>query len=383
MAPILGASNFSIWARIVSTTDLGADRLDFRDVPRPDAWDRRRRPQCCLTEPFPRSPAESLQRPADADRGHDPPCGVDHRCADRRHTRLTLLDALRPSSGPVEPVSTLPADPRSSGSRAPSATIQRRPWGDCSDTTQRRPSPSRTNSCTLSPVSSRSAVRTGRARSASGKESAAAWPRATSSKTEAEPPVEVAAHKAMLLERRRQAMGGRSRQPGRGVQLGECARSIGRGGRGARQRPCRRPRRWIRCPLVKNSISECETLWQARRRSRRRCGSATSCARRPASRISSTSTCTSSTRSPARRRSTACASPGVASGDPSSPSPPRITTSRPPTSISRSPIRCRPSRSRCCARTSPSSASRTTRWATPARASCTSSGRSRAARCRA
>ena len=76
---------------------------------------------------------------------------------------------------------------------------------------------------------------------------------------EAEPPVGVAAHEAVLLERRRQAMGGRPRQTGGGLQLGEPAGPVALEGAAARQRSCRRPRRSIRCPLVKNSISECET----------------------------------------------------------------------------------------------------------------------------
>ena len=53
---------------------------------------------------------------------------------------------------PGSPRSTLPAEPASSGSRAPTATIVRSSWGDSSDSTQTRPSPSRTYSCTHSPV---------------------------------------------------------------------------------------------------------------------------------------------------------------------------------------------------------------------------------------
>ena len=231
MAPILGASTFAIWARIVSTTDLGADRLDFRDVPRPEAWDRRRRPQCCLTEPLPRPPAESLQRPADTDRGHDPPVGVDHRCADRRHTRLTLRNALRPSFGTCRTgqhlagrsaidrqQGTLGDDPAQTMGRlqrhhaAPAVAL-----ADEQLHTLTRLVPERREDGS-GEIGEREGVGRGLAQ---GNEL----------QTEAVPPVEVAAHKAMLLERRRQAMGGRSWQTSRGVELGECARSIGARGR--------------------------------------------------------------------------------------------------------------------------------------------------------
>ena len=144
------------------------------------------------------------------------PCGVDHRRADRGHAGLALLDALDPAAGPSSPDSTRPAEPTSSGSSAPSGTIQRSPWGDCSDTTQRRPSPSRTNSCTLSPVSSRRRVehRPGAA-SASGKPSAAARPSADERRARGEAAVVVAPQQAVLLERRGETVGRRPRQAGR------------------------------------------------------------------------------------------------------------------------------------------------------------------------
>ena len=89
----------------------------------------------------------------------------------------------------VTPRSTRPAEPTSSGSSAPSGTIQRSPCGDCSDTTQRRASPSRTNSCTLSPVASRSALSTGRGGVGERERVGRRPPEArSSSKPEAEPP---------------------------------------------------------------------------------------------------------------------------------------------------------------------------------------------------
>ena len=61
--------------------------------------------------------------------------------------------------------STLPPEPRSMGSTAPTGTVSRRPAGRSEAATQRRLSPSRTNSWADSPVSSRSASSTGRAAS--------------------------------------------------------------------------------------------------------------------------------------------------------------------------------------------------------------------------
>ena len=73
-------------------------------------------------------------------------------------------------------MSTRPAEPRWSGSSAPSPTIQRRPWGDGNDTAQRRRSPSRTYSCTLSPVCWHSSASRGRA--TARRSGTSRWPRA-------------------------------------------------------------------------------------------------------------------------------------------------------------------------------------------------------------
>ena len=87
----------------------------------------------------------------------------------------------------------------------------------------------------------------------------------------------------------------------------------------------------------------------------------------------STSTCTSSTRSRARRPSTACGSPAARSAAPTARSPPPTTTSPPtarrsPPASATSSRACRSRRSSATAR---SSGSRSTRWAPTARASCT------------
>ena len=63
---------------------------------------------------------------------------------------------------------TLPAEPRANGNNDPSGTIQRRPFGDSSEITQRRPSVSAINTCTLSPVRSRISVAISLARSRNG-----------------------------------------------------------------------------------------------------------------------------------------------------------------------------------------------------------------------
>ena len=54
----------------------------------------------------------------------------------------TLSTHSRPVG--TSPRRTVPADPRVSGSRAPSATIVRSSWGDSSEATHSRASPSRT-----------------------------------------------------------------------------------------------------------------------------------------------------------------------------------------------------------------------------------------------
>ena len=84
-----------------------------------------------------------------------------------------------------------------------------------------------------------------------------------------------------------------------------------------------------------------------------------------APRSASTSTCTSCTRSRARRRSTGCGSPAARCAGPTARSPPPTTTCRP--TARRSPpgsaTSCRASRSRRSSATAPSSASRSTRSA--------------------
>ncbi len=86
--------------------------------------------------------------------------------------------------------------------------------------------------------------------------------------------------------------------------------------------------------------------WPCRRRSPRRSGTATWCTARPVSPTCCTSTCTSSTRSPRPRPSTASGCTGAPSAVRTSRSRRWTTTSPPPTSTSRSPTRSPASRSR-------------------------------------
>ena len=177
---------------------------------------------------------------------------------------------------------------------------------------------------------------------------------------------------------------------GRPVAACSSASPLGRRApaRGARQRPCRAPRRSIRCPSVKNTISGCET------RCEKRMTSPTNPAREglgaPPRAHGARRARPALHRPPPRPRGHQPA--GVRRPAPERPHGPPARADdrhrgpqRPDraTSTSRSPIRSRPARSRCCARTRPSSASPTSRWAIPARASSTSSAPSRAARCRA
>ena len=108
-------------------------------------------------------------------------------------------------------------------------------------------------------------------------------------------------------------------------------------------------------------------------RSVTRCGSDTSSTGARVSPICCSSTCTWCTRSRRPRPSTVCGWRAGPCATPSSRWPRPTTTCPPPTSTSPSPTRCRPASSRCCRPTAPSSASRATRWATPTRASSTSS----------
>ena len=230
-----------------------------------------------------RLPAQPLDGPADADRRDQRAVAVGDRRADRRHAGLALLDALDPT-GAVRRRRTAPGRPnrRASGSSAPSGTIQRSPCDDCSDTTQRRPSPSRTNSWTLSPVSSRSATqrRAGRARRAgtrrrrpgrgrpargrgrSGRRRRAARGRAARGRRRADGPSPGAVRWPPAA---RPARPGRSRSRARSTATALSSTPTS-----------------IRCPRDKNTIPECETddAMDSRRPCRRRCGSATSCTRR-------------------------------------------------------------------------------------------------------
>ena len=255
---------------------------------------------------------------------------------------------------------------------------------DSIDSTQTRASPSRTKSWTDSPVCSCSHARAGRAAAHTGTASAASCPSADQPQPEAEAAVVVPPHEAVVLERDGEAVGGGPGQARALDQLGQRGRA-GPRARRARPSPCRaRPRR-LHCPHSETSISHSKTQGRPM--------TARTLSEKVWDRHLVRSTPGEpdllyidlhlSTRSPARRPSTASASRAAGSAAPSSPSPRPTTTSPPRTSTSRWPTRSPPSSSRCSRPTPPSSASPTTGWATRTRASSTSSAPSRAARCRA
>ena len=186
--------------------------------------------------------------------------GADDRRADRRHAGLALLDALDPAvrrrarrtararpsrraAGAARPRG------RSSAARATTAATRR--------SAGRRP---RARTAARSRRSRRAARSSaGRASSASGKPSAAARPRPTRPSPRRKRPSRVAPHEAVLLEGDGQAVGrgpGQARSPpaARPARPGR-SRSSARSTATALSRR----RRSIRCPLDRNTISECET----------------------------------------------------------------------------------------------------------------------------
>ncbi len=165
----------------------------------------------------------------------------------------------RPSrSRPTCPDSTRPAEPTSSGNSTPSGTIQRKACGDCSDSTQRRWWPSRTNSCTLSPVCVTQPLQD---RQRQRRQRKALRRRPTERRqlgAEIEAALLVAPQQAVLLERHGQAVGGGTRQSRGLLQIRQRAGSTRRR-RAARRPPCRVRRLPLRCPYRRNSISESGT----------------------------------------------------------------------------------------------------------------------------
>ena len=332
--------------------DRGAvapSRLARRAFDRAGHADRRRRPRH-----FDRAPARSPTR---------------------RPPRAPPRSRSTPGSRAPRRSSTRPAEPASSGSAAPTATIVRSPCGDASDSTQTRWSPSRTYSCALSPVSSRSCASAGsaelreralssaarpsvarpnpsanrpspsrRTRSCTWSATASRWAvargspvAATSSPRFFGPSVERVEDLDRLVEHADTAY--------TSFHITRLASHY----LGVTMSPMPAPR------TLSQKVWDRHVVRSAERRARpplhrpppRPRGHVAAGVRRPAH------------ERPAR------------SAGPTSRSPPRTTTSRPSTSTSRSPTRSAASRSRRCERTPPSSASRTSRWATPVRASCT------------
>ena len=267
----------------------------------------------------------------------------------------------------VSPSSTRPAEPRSSGSSAPSGTIHRRPCGDCErDHAAAGVALAHEELHALAgSVAQRLEHRTGE--SASGKRPAAARP----SVDEAGP----SSNRPSSSRRSRPCSSSATARRwavARGKPVAACSSPSERtrfATRRERRSPCRVRRRPLRCPYRKNSIPILGGVRPSgRQRQIEHATNRAPCREglgspRGARRTRRTRPAVH--RSPPRPRGhqpagvrRAAARPGA--GPPPRPHDRHRGPQRPdaPTSTCRSPIRSRPSRSTCCARTPPSSASR-------------------------
>ena len=272
---------------------------------------------------------EALDRAADRHRGDAPDRAPSRTGADTEATPSSRSPTLC-TQPPGAPASTLPALPADSGRRAPTGTIVRSSRGDSIDSTQTRASPSRTKSCTrlarllVEPCEGG----TGRRPQRHGLGRLVA--EADQAQAEAEAAVVVAADEPVRLQGHRQPVGGRAAQPGGADQLGERARL----GLDGRQHGHRLVEDADAAYTVHGSRSSSRNVrpsrgidaWPQQDALREGVGPPRGAAAHPASPTCSTSTSTSSTRSPARRRSTASGWPAAGSAAPTSPSPPRTTT---------------------------------------------------------
>ena len=131
--------------------------------------------------------------------------------------------------GPSSPDSTRPADPRSSGNRAPSGTIHRRACGEGSDSTHRRCVPFADEelhalSGLVPELGQHVTGQLDEREALIGEPSERRQLR-----PEVEPSFVVAPQHPVRLERHRQAMRGRPRQPGRRLEGAERGRPLGNG----------------------------------------------------------------------------------------------------------------------------------------------------------
>ena len=190
-------------------------------------------------------------------------------CADRTGALTDATPASRSSTlathpcGPSSPDSTRPADPSSSGSRAPRArsTARRAATGATARTVAA--SPSRTNSCTLSPVSSRSRVSAGSRQLDEREAFVGDPPERRQFRPEVEPSVVVAPQQPVRLERHGETVGGRPWETGRRLETAERASADPQRHAGCRS-PCRARRHPLQCPYRKNTIPDHEITEEIR-----------------------------------------------------------------------------------------------------------------------
>ena len=192
-------------------------------------------------------------------------------CADRTGALTDATPARAPRRSPPIPVDRSRPTARDrltrarAGAARPSGTIQRRAWGDGSDSTHRRCVPSRTNNCTLSPVSSRSRVSAGRANSTSGKRSSAIRPRAASSGPRSKRPSSSRRSSPCASRATASRWAVARGRPVADWRRAEGGGPVGDDAAGCRS-PCRARRHPLQCPYRRNNIPDHEILPDLRRR---------------------------------------------------------------------------------------------------------------------
>ena len=308
-----------------------------------------------------------------------------------QHARRSTSNRSRSSA---QASSTCPPEPWSSGITAPSGTVSRRPSGRSCVATHTRWSPSRTYSCALSPVSalSRCEHRAGRLDQRERRAGRRAPARRAGAPSRNRPSPSRTTS-AVALERDREPVRGRAGQPGLAHEIGERARArAARSRRGCRPRGrgsarrLGRPRATLSTSLILAShMSETgarawpmaqtlsEKVWDRHVVHSAR-GRARPALHRPAPRARGH--LAAGVRRPAPRR------PRRAPARPHGRDDGPQRADRRPRPAARGPDLGEADRT-CSRGTARSSASAATRWAIPARASCTSSGPSRASRSRA
>ena len=152
--------------------------------------------------------------------------GVVDRGTDRRDAGLALLDALDPAVGAGPTRQHAAGRARLEREQHALGDDPAQACGDWSDTTQRRCAPSRTKSCTLSPVSSRRRSSTGRGQRGEREPVRGNPPQRRELGAEVESALLVAPQQPVLLQRHGEPVRGRPRQPGRRLQPVQCARPV-------------------------------------------------------------------------------------------------------------------------------------------------------------